>query len=339
MPKMKAVQVSRAGGDFELVERDIPEPGPDQVRIRVAACGICHSDMIVKEGHLPVTYPRVPGHEVVGTIDKAGSAVAAWKAGERVGVGWHGGHCFVCDPCRRGHFHLCDKAAVTGLSHDGGYAEYMIASQHALARVPGDLKFVDAAPLMCAGITTYNALRNSGAQAGDLVAVQGVGGLGHLGVQFANKLGFRTAAISRGKSKEKLARELGADVYLDSDDGSIAEQLTALGGARVILTTAPNSKAIAEVIDGLGPNGLLIIAAAPGGTMEVSPVALIMRKRSIQGWYSGHARDSEDTLNFSALRSVLPRVEVFPLEKVNEAYERMISNQARFRVVIEMPGG
>jgi D-arabinose 1-dehydrogenase-like Zn-dependent alcohol dehydrogenase len=336
MPKMRAVQVSRAGGDFELVERDIPEPGPDQVRVRVAACGICHSDVIVKEGVFPVAYPRVPGHEVVGTIDKAGSAVAAWKEGERVGVGWHGGHCFVCNPCRRGHFHLCDKAAVTGLNHDGGYAEYMIASQHVLARVPADLKFADAAPLMCAGITTYNALRNSGAQAGDLVAVQGVGGLGHLGVQFANKLGFRTAAISRGKSKEKLARELGADIYLDSDDGPIAEQLTALGGARVILATAPNGKAIAEVIEGLGPNGLLILAAAPGGTMEVSPLALIMRKRSIQGWYSGHARDSEDTLNFSVLRSVLPRVELYPLEKVNEAYERMISNQARFRVVLEM---
>jgi D-arabinose 1-dehydrogenase-like Zn-dependent alcohol dehydrogenase len=272
-------------------------------------------------------------------VDKVGTSVTTWKVGDRAGVGWHGGHCFVCDSCRRGYFQLCDKALVTGLTHDGGYAEYMIASQHAVARVPDDLKFADAAPLMCAGITTYNALRNSGAQAGDLVAVQGIGGLGHLGIQFANKLGFRTAAISRGKSKEKLARELGADLYLDGADGSIAEQLTALGGARVILATAPNSKAIAEVIEGLGPNGLLIIAAAPGDSMEVSALALIMRKRSIMGWYSGHARDSEDTLNFSALRGVLPRVEVFPLEKVNDAYELMVSNRARFRVVLEMLGG
>jgi D-arabinose 1-dehydrogenase-like Zn-dependent alcohol dehydrogenase len=336
MAKMRAVQVSRAGGDFEIVERDVPDPGPEQVRIRVSACGICHSDMLVKEGHMPVAYPRIPGHEAVGTVDVVGHAVTTWKAGDRVGVGWHGGHCFVCDPCRRGYFQLCDTALVTGLTHDGGYAEYMIASQHALARVPDNLKFFDAAPLMCAGITTFNALRNSGAQAGDLVAVQGIGGLGHLGIQFANKLGFRTAAISRGKSKEKLARELGADLYLDGAESSISEQLTALGGARAILATAPNSKAMAELIGGLGPNGTLIIAAAPGDSMEVSALQLILRKRSILGWYSGHARDSEDTLNFSALRGVLPRVEVFPLDKVNEAYERMVSNQARFRVVLQM---
>lgn len=338
MSKMKAIQVSRAGGDFELVERDIPEPGPDQIRIQVAVCGICHSDRIVKEGHLPVEYPRVPGHEVVGVVDKVGANVSTWKTGDRVGVGWHGGHCFVCNPCRRGTFHLCERSSVTGLSHDGGYAEYMVASQHAVARVPDELSFADAGPLMCAGITTYNALRNCGAQAGDLVAVQGIGGLGHLGVQFANKLGFRTAALSRGKDKEALARELGADLYLDSNDGSIAEQLNALGGARAILTTAPNSKAIAEVIEGLGPEGRLIIAAAPPDTMEVSPLALIMRKRTIQGWYSGNARDSEDTLNFSALRGIRPRIETYPLEKAAEAYERMLSNKARFRVVLEVKG-
>ena len=334
---MKAVQISKAGGDFELVEREIPQPGLGEVRIKVEACGICHSDAFVKEGTFPgITYPRVPGHEVAGYIDELGEGVSAWEKGQRVGVGWHGGHCFTCEPCRVGDFVNCQNQKITGITDDGGYAEYMIAPQEAVALMPDRLKAVDAAPLLCAGITTYNALRNSGARGGDLVAIQGIGGLGHLAVQFANKLGFRTVAISRGQKKKDLAFKLGAHHYLDSASVNVAEELSNMGGARIILATAPNSQAIARIVDGLSIDGKLMIVAASGDPIEVTPLQLIIGRKSILGWPSGHAKDSEETLNFSALSGALPMIETFPLERVGEAYERMITNKVRFRVVLTM---
>ena len=335
MSTMKAVQVPHAGGAFELVERPLPEPQEGQVRIKVQACGVCHSDSAVKEGGVyPITYPRIPGHEVIGVIDAVSKGVHPWSVGQRVGVGWHGGHDFVCRACRRGDFINCENAKITGISYDGGYAEYMVAPQEALALVPEQLKAAEGAPLLCAGITTFNALRHSVAKPGDLVAVQGLGGLGHLGIQFANRFGFRTVAVSRGKDKERLARELGADEYIDTEASDPAQELLRLGGARVVLTTAPSGRAIASLIGGIGINGQLLVVAAPPDATELYLASLIGGRRSIQGWASGTAMDSEDTLNFSILRHVLPLIETFPLERANEAYDRMMSNQVRFRAVL-----
>jgi D-arabinose 1-dehydrogenase-like Zn-dependent alcohol dehydrogenase len=335
MPKMRAVQVPRPNGPFEIVEREIPEPGAGWVRIKIQACGVCHSDSLVKDGHWPgLQYPRVPGHEVVGIVDAVGAGVTEWKPGQRVGVGWHGGHCGHCDSCRRGDFFGCQVALqITGISFDGGYADYMIAPSIALALVPKDLSPIDAAPLMCAGITTFNALRNSGAQSGDVVAILGLGGLGHLGVQYAVKMGFKTVAIARGKDKEPLARQLGAWHYIDSQSQDPAAELAKLGGARAILATVTNGEAMSAVQGGLGVNGMLmVIGAAP--SMQVSPLLLIGGRRSIKGWYSGTAIDSQETLAFSVLSGVRSMNEVFPLERVTEAYERMLSGKARFRAVL-----
>jgi len=334
---MKAVQVNKPGGNFELVERNIPEPARAQVRIKVEACGICHSDALVKEGHWPgLQYPRVPGHEIAGRIDAVGADVTNWKPGQRVGVGWHGGHCFICDPCRRGDFINCQNEKITGITHDGGYQEYMISPAEAVAAIPDDLPAAEAAPLLCAGITVFNALRNSGARAGDLVAIQGIGGLGHLGVQYARQMGFRTFAIGRGKDKEALARKLGAAHYVDTAAGDPAAELQKFGGARVILATAPNSKSISAVIDGLSPNGKLLVVGASPEPITVTPIQLIRGRSTLLGWASGIATDSEDTMRFSALSGVRPMIEKFPLEKAVEAYEQMISGRARFRVVLTM---
>jgi alcohol dehydrogenase, propanol-preferring len=335
MSTMKAVQVPQAGGAFELVERPLPELREGQVRIKVEACGVCHSDSFVKEGGpYPITYPRVPGHEVIGVIDAVDNGVRPWSAGQRVGVGWHGGHDFVCPACRRGDFINCQNAQATGVSYDGGYAEYMVAPQEALARVPDQLKAAEAAPLLCAGVTTFNALRHSIAKPGDLVAVQGLGGLGHLGVQFANRFGFRTVAVSRGKDKERLARELGADEYLDTQASDPAQELLRMGGARVVMTTAPSGRAIASIMGGIGINGQLLVVAGPTDATDLYLGSLTEGNRSIQGWTSGTAVDSEDTLNFSTLRHVRPLTETFPLERAGEAYNRMMSNQVRFRAVL-----
>lgn len=337
MASMRAVQVSAPGEGFELVERDIPAAGKGEVRVKVEACGICHSDALVRDGLFPgIAYPRVPGHEVAGVVDEVGEDVTAWTRGERVGVGWYGGHCFHCASCRRGDFIGCENGRITGISYDGGYAEYLVAPQEALARIPDVLGAVDAAPLLCAGITTYNALRNSGARPGDLVAVQGLGGLGHLGVQYARKMGFQTVALSRGRDKEELALKLGADGYIDAEASDPAEALSRMGGARVILATAPHSPTISRVVNGLGINGKLLVVAASADPIEVSPLQLISGRRSIQGWPSGQAQDSEDTMRFSALTGVRPMVETFPLERADEAYDRMIGNHARFRVVLKM---
>lgn len=335
--KMKAAQISKAGAEFELVERGIPEPGARQVRVKVEACGICHSDVLVKEGLWPgLQYPRVPGHEVAGRVDAVGDHVANWKKGDRVGVGWHGGHDFVCDHCRRGDFAMCINRKVTGIDFDGGYAEYMIAPAEALALIPDKLPAEEAGPFMCAGVTVYNALRNSGARPGNVVAVQGIGGLGHLGVQYARKMGFQTIALGRGKDKEPLAKKLGAHHYIDSDLVDPVKELQKLGGARVILATAPSAKAISSVVDGLGVNGNLLIPAAPNDPLTISVMPLIMGRRQISGWYSGTARDSQDTLEFSALSGVHPMIEKFPLNRVGEAYERMHTGKVRFRVVLTM---
>ncbi len=337
MPTMKAARVPRAGGNFELVNLPIPEPQAGQVRIKVEACGICHSDAVVKEGgFLPVEYPRIPGHEVAGVIDAVGTGVRSWRVGQRVGVGWHGGHCFVCPPCRQGDFINCQNARITGISYDGGYAEYMVAPQEALALIPDELKAAEAAPLLCAGVTTFNALRHSVAKPGDLVAVLGIGGLGHLGIQFANKLGFRTVAISRGQDKKQLAHELGADDYIDSETSDPAQELSRMGGARVILATATSGKTFASILNGIGTNGQLLVVAAPSDPTELYLPLLITGRRSIQGWASGTAKDSEETLSFSALRHALPMIETFPLERVSEAYERMMSNKTRFRAVLTL---
>ena len=336
MPKMmKAVQVSRPGGNFEVVERPIPEPARGQVRVKVEACGICHSDALVKEGYWPgLQYPRVPGHEIAGRIDAVGPDVTLWKAGDRVGVGWHGGHCFICDPCRRGDFANCRNMKITALTFDGGYQEFMVVNAEAVAAIPDDLSGPDAAPLLCAGITVYNALRNSGARAGDTVAVQGIGGLGHLGVQYARRMGFRTIAIGRGPDKAALAEKLGAHHYLDTNAAPPAESLQKLGGAAVILATAPDSKSMSAVFNGLAPNGILLVVGASMEPLAISPMQLIGGRRSVQGWASGTAKDSEDTMQFSTLTGVRPMIEKYPLERAAEAYDQMISGRARFRVVL-----
>lgn len=335
MASMKTVQVAKAGGKFEMVERAVPQPGRGQVRIKVEACGICHSDALVKEGHWPgLQYPRVPGHEVAGRIDAVGPEVSLWKPGQRAGVGWHGGHCFICDACRRGDFLLCAAGKITGFSFDGGYEQYMVAPAEAVAAIPENLPAEEAAPLLCAGITVYNALRHSGARAGDLVAVQGIGGLGHLGIQYARQMGFRTVAIGRNPDKEPLARQLGAHDYVDSAAGDPAQALQKLGGARVILATAPDAKSMSAVVEGLGVDGKLLVVGASTEPLTVTPLQLIHNRRTIQGWPSGTAKDSEDTMRFSALTGVRPMIERFPLEKAAEAYERMITGKARFRVVL-----
>jgi D-arabinose 1-dehydrogenase-like Zn-dependent alcohol dehydrogenase len=337
MPNMKAVQVPRAGGDFELVERPIPEPGKGQVRIKIEACGICHSDAIVKEGHwpFPLKYPRVPGHEIAGRIDAIGPDITLWKPGQRVGVGWHGGHCFKCDPCRRGDFVNCRNEVTTGLTVDGGYAEYTIAREEAVAAIPDELPAAEAAPLLCAGITVYNALRNSGAIAGQTVAIQGIGGLGHLGIQYARQMGFRTIAIGRGADKAPLARKLGAHEYVDGTSGAAAE-LQKIGGANLILATAPDSKSISALMDGVAPNGKLLVVGASPEPLNISPLQLIPGRRGVDGWAAGTGKDSEDTMQFSALARVRPMIEKYPLEKVADAYKQMITGKARFRVVLTM---
>jgi len=337
MSRMKAVQVSKAGGNFEIVERNIPEPGRNQVRIKVEACGICHSDALVKEGYWPgIQYPRIPGHEIAGRIDAVGADVINWKVGQRVGVGWHGGHDFTCESCRRGDFTVCQNGKITGITHDGGYAEYVISPAEAVAAMPDDLPADEAAPLLCAGITVFNALRNAGARPGDLVAVQGIGGLGHLGIQYARQMGFRTVAIGRGADKEPLARKLGATAYIDTSAGNPSEALQKLGGARVILATAPDTKAMSSVIDGLKANGKLLVVGAAFDSLTVTPIQLISGRKAIQGWPSGTAMDAEDTLNFSSYSGVRPMIERYPLEKAAEAYQQMISGKARFRVVLTM---
>jgi D-arabinose 1-dehydrogenase-like Zn-dependent alcohol dehydrogenase len=337
MAHMKAVQATKPGGDWDVVERDIPEPQPGHVRIKVEACGICHSDMFVKEGYWPgLQYPRVPGHEVAGRIDAVGAGVTVWKPGQRVGAGWHGGHCGHCESCRRGDFIMCQAGKICGFSYDGGWAEYLTVPAEAVAALPDGLPADEAAPLLCAGITTFNSLRNSGARAGDLVTVQGVGGLGHLGIQYASKLGFVTVAVGRGKDKEPLAKQLGARHYIDASAADPAKALQDLGGARVILATAPDSKGIASMVDGLGINGKLLIVAAPGEPIAVNPVALIMKRASVQGWPSGTAKDSEDTLRFSVAAGVHPMIERYPLARAREAYQQMIGGKARFRAVLTM---
>jgi D-arabinose 1-dehydrogenase-like Zn-dependent alcohol dehydrogenase len=337
MATMKAVQVPKAGGDFEIVEREIPQPGPGHVRIRVQACGVCHSDAVTKEGQLPgIAYPRVPGHEVAGVIDETGAGVTQWEKGERVGVGWHGGQDNTCLSCRRGDFVNCANLKICGVSYDGGYAEYMIAPVEALAHMPESLDVAEAAPLMCAGITTFNALRHGGALPSDLVAVQGIGGLGHLGIQFAQKFGYRVAAIGRGPENGALAKKLGAHVYIDSAATNAAGELKKLGGARVILCTAPSSKAMSSLVDGLGANGTMMVVGATFDPIEVSPVQLIFGNRSLKGWASGIPTDSEDTLRFAEMTGVRPMIEKYPLAKAAEAYARMMSGKAEFRVVLTM---
>jgi D-arabinose 1-dehydrogenase-like Zn-dependent alcohol dehydrogenase len=335
MPKMRVAQIARPGGPFELVEREIPQPQAGCVRIKVQACGICHSDSLVKEGHWPgLQYPRVPGHEVSGIVDAVGAGVAQWKPGQRVGVGWHGGHCGHCDACRSGDFFGCQVALqITGISFDGGYADYLVAPAIALALMPDGLSPVEAAPLMCAGITTFNALRNSNAGPGDVVAVLGLGGLGHLGVQYAVKMGFKTVGIARGQDKGPLARKLGAHHYIDSQAQDPAAELLKLGGAKVILATVTNGDAMSAVQGGLGVNGTLVVIGA-AESMQVSPLMLLSGRRSVKGWYSGTAIDSQDTLAFSVLAGVRSMNEVYSLERVAEAYERMASGKARFRVVL-----
>ena len=333
--KMKAAQISKPSGEWELVARVIPEPRAGQVRVKVEACGICHSDVFVKEGLWPgLEYPRVPGHEIAGHIDAVGDNVRAWRPGQRVGVGWHGGHCFVCDQCRRGDFAMCVHRKVTGFDFDGGYAEYMIAPAETLAALPEALPAEEAGPFMCAGVTVYNALRHSGARAGEVVAVHGIGGLGHLGVQYARQMGFATVAINRGNDKEALARQLGAHHYIDSVAQDAVTELQKLGGARVILATAPNAQAITALIDGLSPSGTLLVPAAPAEPLTISVLSLISGRRSVAGWYSGTARDVQDTLGFSVLSAVHPMIEQYPLDRVVEAYEQMHSGRARFRVVL-----
>src|SRR5580692_9759713 len=337
MTKMKVAQISKPGADFEIVEREIPTPNAGHVRIKVQACGVCHSDVLTKEGLWPgIQYPRVPGHEVAGIIDEVGEGVSAWKKGQRVGVGWHGGQDNTCRECRRGDFRNCQNLKICGISYDGGYQQYMVAPVEALVAIPDDLSDVDAAPLLCAGVTTYNALRHSGALPGDLVAVQGVGGLGHLGIQFANKFGYKVAAIGRGSENAALAKKLGATIYIDSRATNAADELQELGGAQVILATAPSSKAMSELIDVLAPNGKLIVIGATSDPIEVTPIQLISGSRTIQGWAAGTAADSDDTLQFAELSGVRPMIETYPLEKAAEAYARMLSGKAEFRVVLTM---
>jgi propanol-preferring alcohol dehydrogenase len=336
---MKVAQIGKAHGNFEIVERDIPAPGRGQIRIKVEACGVCHSDVVVKEALWPgLTLPRVPGHEVAGRVDALGDGVKNWKEGQRVGVGWHGGHDFTCEFCRRGDFILCKNEKVTGVTIDGGYAEYMIAPAEAVAAIPDELESAEAGPLLCAGITVFNSLRNAPVRAGDTVAIQGIGGLGHLGIQYARQMGFRTIAIGRGLGADKdgLARKLGAHVYIDAESANPVEELQKLGGAQVILATAPDAKAIASLIDGVKTGGTLLVIGATPEPMSVGPFQIIMSRKRIQGWPSGTAMDSEDTLKFSALSGVRPMIEKFPLEKAAEAYDHMMSGNVRFRAVLTM---
>ena len=334
---MKAAQIPKAGADFQIVEREIPKPDAGHVRIKVQACGVCHSDMFTKEGAWPgIQYPRVPGHEVAGIIDELGEGVSEWKKGQRVGVGWHGGHDGTCLQCRRGDFGNCQNLKIAGISYDGGYQQYMVAPVEALTAIPESLSDAEAAPLLCAGITTYNALRRNGSMPGDLVAVLGVGGLGHLGIQFANKFGYKVAAIGRGSESAALAKKLGASVYIDNKVTNPAEELQKLGGAQLILATAPSSKAMSALIDGLGPNGKLVVVGATMDPIEVTPVQLISGSRTIRGWASGTPTDAEDTLRFAELTGVRPMIETYPLEKAAEAYARMMSGNAQFRVVLTM---
>jgi D-arabinose 1-dehydrogenase-like Zn-dependent alcohol dehydrogenase len=333
---MRVAQVARPKGPLEIVERSIPEPDAGQVRVKVAACGVCHSDSIVKEGLFPgIQYPRVPGHEVAGVIDAVGPGVAGWQKGQRVGVGWNGGYCGYCDHCRRGDFFACVRGQTTGITFDGGYGEYMLAPASAVALMPAELPPAEAAPLLCAGVTTFNALRNSSARPGDVAAVLGLGGLGHLGVQYAAKMGFHTVGIARGKDKEPLARELGASVYIDSQAQDPSAELQKLGGAKVILATATSGEAMSAVQAGLAPNGTMLVIGA-ADSMQVSPILLLMGNRSIKGWYSGTSIDSQDTLAFSHRTGVRPMTETYPLQRAAEAYERMMSGKARFRVVLTM---
>lgn len=336
MAKMRAAEVEAPKGKFRIVEREVPEPARSQVRIKVQASGICHSDSMTKEGTWPgIRYPRVPGHEIAGVVDAVGEGVAAWKVGDRVGVGWHGGHCGHCDACRRGQFVTCQVAGqIPGITFDGGHADCVIVSDAALARIPDGLTAADAAPLMCAGVTTFNSLRNAGARPGDLVAVLGIGGLGHLGVQFAAKSGFRTVAIARGKDKEDLARKLGAHHYIDSDAQDPARELGRLGGAKVVLATATSSQAMAATVGGLGPDGIFIVLGAAHEPLGLSPIFLISGRRAIKGWPSGSSIDSQDTMAFAALTGVRSMNELVPLERVSEGYDRMMSGAARFRVVL-----
>ena len=334
---IKVAQIPKAGADFQIVERDIPKPDTGQVRIKVQACGVCHSDIFTKEGAWPgIQYPRVPGHEVAGVIDELGAGVSGWKKGQRVGVGWHGGHDGTCLSCRRGDFGNCQNLKIAGISYDGGYQQYMVAPIEALTAIPEGLSDAEAAPLLCAGITTYNALRHSGALPGDLVAVLGIGGLGHLGVQFANKFGYKVAAIGRGPENAGLAKKLGASLYIDSKSTDAAGALQKLGGAQVILATAPSSKAMSELINGLGPNGKLMVVGVAAEPIEVTPVQLVNGSHTIQGWASGTPADAEDTLRFAELSGVRPMIETYPLEKAAEAYARMMSGNAQFRVVLTM---
>jgi D-arabinose 1-dehydrogenase-like Zn-dependent alcohol dehydrogenase len=334
---MRAVQIPAAGADFEMVERDIPVPGVGEVRIKVQACGVCHSDSFTKEGQWPgIEYPRIPGHEVVGRIDEVGPDTSGWRTGQRVGVGWHGGHDNTCLECRRGDFRNCQNAKVPGISYDGGYQEYMLAPAEALVAMTDMLSDAEAAPLLCAGITTFNALRHGGALPGDLVAVQGIGGLGHLGIQFASKLGYRVAGIGRGPEASTLAEKLGAAAYIDSESVNVAETLQAMGGAKVILATAPSSKAMSQLIDGLGTNGKLMVVGVDSLPIEVTPIQLIIKTRSIEGWVAGTPPDCEDALRCAELTGVRPMIETYPLERAGEAYARMISGRAEFRVVLTM---
>jgi D-arabinose 1-dehydrogenase-like Zn-dependent alcohol dehydrogenase len=331
---MKAVQVSKPNGPFEVVSRDVRDPGPGEIRIKIEACGVCHSDAVTRSGTYPgLTLPRVPGHEIAGRVDAVGANVTAWKAGDRVGVGWHGGHCFQCNACRKGLFINCERAQITGVTLDGGYAEYVVVPYEAAVRVPESLDAADAAPLLCAGVTTYNSLRNSGARAGDTVAVQGIGGLGHLAIQYAARMGFRTVAISRGADKEALARELGAHEYVDTQKVDAAEGLQKLGGADVVLATAPSSGAIASTVNGLKARGKLLIVAAAFEPLQISALSLLSGK-TIAGWPSGSPIDSEETVAFSVLTQIRPRVEKFPLEKAEEAFAKVMANRVRFRAVL-----
>jgi D-arabinose 1-dehydrogenase-like Zn-dependent alcohol dehydrogenase len=319
------------------MSQDVPQPGPGQVRIRVEACGVCHSDVLVKiggGGWLPVDFPRTPGHEIAGHVDAVGSGVASWKLGERVGVGWHGGHCFTCDPCRRGDFMLCQNQKITGIHYDGGYAEYVVVPAEAVARIPEGLSAEEAAPLMCAGITVFNALRNSGARAGDLVAVQGIGGLGHLAVQYAAKMGFDTVAIGRGADKEPLAHQLGARTYIDSTQSNWTQALQKRGGARVALATAPDAKSIAALLGGLGDSGKVVMVGAPAEPLTFNASALISRRQGLAAWPSGIATDSEDAMRFAVQSGIRPMIETFPLAEANEAFEKMMSGKVRFRAVL-----
>jgi len=334
---MKAMQIAQPGGSFELVERPTPQPIAGWVRIKVEACGVCHSDALVQAGHWPgLKYPRVPGHEVAGVIDEVGAGVNAFTTGQRVGVGWYGGHCGECRPCRRGDFAACVRGGITGIGFDGGYQEYMVAPAQALAPIPDALSAVEAGPLMCAGITTFNALRHAGASAGDVVAVQAIGGLGHLGIQFARHLGFQTVAISRGADSRDLALKLGAHSYIDSTAQNPAEELQKLGGAKAILATSPSGSAMSALVDGLSANGTLLVVGAGPDKIEVAPVQLISGRKRIQGWYSGTASDSEDTLRFSAMTGVRAMIEEFPLVDAQRAFDRMMSGKAQFRVVLTM---